>query len=203
MFTPILAYDPATGRIFVSQQWGDPVNTGQPKIHVYRVTGVGTPSPTPDTTAPSTPSNLFASAISASQINLSWAASTDNVGVTGYRVERCLGSSCTNFVQIGTPSGTSYSDSGLTANTVYRYRVRATDLAGNPSTYSSIVSATTQAATGTLPTRLLHQGHLIHQRSFTIPDMQDIGVPGGAPQYCAYTNAAIPYNPPNNSLFFV
>src|SRR3989344_1475867 len=48
-----------------------------------------------DTTPPSIPTNLSASAISSSQINLSWTASTDNVGVTGYRVERCSGSTCT------------------------------------------------------------------------------------------------------------
>ena len=50
---------------------------------------------------------------SATQINLAWTASTDNVGVTGYRVERCQGAGCSNFVQVGTPTGTSFSDTGL------------------------------------------------------------------------------------------
>ena len=50
----------------------------------------------------------------ATQINLSWTASTDNVGVTGYRVERCQGAGCTNFAQIATPTGTTFSDTGLT-----------------------------------------------------------------------------------------
>jgi hypothetical protein len=68
------------------------------------------------------------------------------VGVTGYRVERCQGSSCTNFVQVGTPTATNYSDTGLSASTTYRYHVRATDAANNNSIYSSIVSATTQPA---------------------------------------------------------
>ena len=98
-----------------------------------------------DTTAPSTPANLSATAISDSQINLSWTASTDNVGVLQYRLERCLGSSCTNFAQIATPTGTSYSNTGLSANTTYRYRVRAADAAGNVSGYSNIASATTPA----------------------------------------------------------
>ena len=100
----------------------------------------------PDTTSPSTPTNLTASAISSSQINLSWTASTDNVAVTGYRVERCQGATCTNFAQIATPTTNSYSDTGLTANTTYRYQVRATDSAGNLSGYSSIASAATLVA---------------------------------------------------------
>jgi hypothetical protein len=106
---------------------------------------IGYTDPTPDTTPPSTPSNLSATAVSTSGINLSWTASTDSVGVTGYRVERCTGSSCSNYSQISTPSGTSYSDTGLSANTTYRYRVRATDAAGNLSSYSSVVNGTTEA----------------------------------------------------------
>src|SRR5206468_3390740 len=54
----------------------------------------------PDTTPPTAPSGLTATAVSTTQINLAWAASTDNVGVTGYLVERCQGSGCTTFVQI-------------------------------------------------------------------------------------------------------
>jgi chitodextrinase len=84
--------------------------------------------------------------VSSTQINLSWTASSDNVGVTGYRVERCSGSSCTTFAQIGTPTATTYSDTGLTAATSYSYRVRATDAAGNLSFYSSTATATTSAA---------------------------------------------------------
>ena len=104
---------------------------------------------TGDTTPPSTPGSLTATAVSSSQVNLSWNASTDNVGVTGYRVERCTGASCLTFAQIATPSGTTYSDTGLTASTAYRYRVRASDAAGNLSSYSSIASATTQSGGGT------------------------------------------------------
>ncbi len=101
-----------------------------------------------DTSAPSVPSGIQATVVSSSQISLSWTASTDNVGVTGYRLERCTGSTCTNYVQIGTPANTSYSNSGLTAGTTYRYRVRATDAAGNLSGYSAVVNATTPAQTG-------------------------------------------------------
>jgi hypothetical protein len=98
-----------------------------------------------DTTAPSIPSDLIATTVSGSQINLSWTASTDNVGVSGYRVERCQGAGCANFAQIATPTGTSHNNTGLIASTIYRYRVRAADAAGNLSGYSSIASATTPA----------------------------------------------------------
>ncbi len=97
-----------------------------------------------DTTPPTAPTGLTATSTSSSQISLSWTASTDNVGVAGYRVERCQGASCTTFAQIATPTGTTFNDSGLTASTTYGYRVRAADAAGNLSGYSNIASATTQ-----------------------------------------------------------
>jgi len=97
----------------------------------------------PDTTAPTAPTGLTATAASTTQINLTWAASADDVGVTSYRVERCLGTSCTNFVEIAAPAATSFSDTGLTAETSYSYRVRATDAAGNLSGYSNVASGTT------------------------------------------------------------
>lgn len=74
-----------------------------------------------DTQAPTAPVSLTATAVSPTQIDLSWPASTDNVGVTGYKVERCQGTSCTNFAQIATPAASPFSDTGLTAGTTYRY----------------------------------------------------------------------------------
>lgn len=96
-----------------------------------------------DTTPPSVPNGVTATAISTSQIDLIWNASIDNVGVTLYRVERCQGTACTNFTEVATPSITNYPDMGLIANTTYRYRVRAEDAALNLSGYSSIASAAT------------------------------------------------------------
>ncbi len=101
-------------------------------------------SSVPDTTPPSTPSGLTASAVSSSQINLNWTASTDNVGVTGYLVQRSQGAGSTNYTSVATPTGANYSDTGLLAGTVYNYRVAATDAAGNLSGYSSVASATTR-----------------------------------------------------------
>ena len=117
-------------------------------LSAYSNTATATTSPGQDTTPPTAPSNLTATAASASQINLSWTASTDNVGVTGYLVERCSGAGCSNFAQIGTPPSTSFSDTGLTASTSYSYRVRATDAAGNLSAYSNTATATTTGTTG-------------------------------------------------------
>ena len=114
--------------------------------------GVGTPGSqsftltiTLDTQAPTAPSGLTATAISGSQINLSWTASTDNVGVTGYLIERCQGAGCTNFARVLTVTGTTYSDSGLISNMSYTYQVKATDAAGNFSPYSNTATATTLA----------------------------------------------------------
>src|SRR5439155_7927789 len=106
----------------------------------------GTPSP--DTQAPTAPATLTATAASSSQINLGWATSTDNVGVSGYQVERCAGGTCTNFLQVGPPLviGTSFNNVGLNPATSYRYRVRAADAAGNVSGYSQMAGATTLAA---------------------------------------------------------
>ena len=103
-----------------------------------------------DTTAPSAPGALTATAASSAEIDLSWGAATDNVGVTGYRIERCQGAGCTGFVQVGTGAGRSYQDIGLAAATGYSYRVRAGDAAGNLGPYTNTAQATTAAATGGL-----------------------------------------------------
>src|SRR5213076_1211083 len=100
--------------------------------------------PPPDTTPPSVPTGLTASAVSSSQINLSWAASSDNVGVSGYRVYR-------NGAQIATTGATSFANTGLSPSTTYSYTVAAYDAAGNHSAQSSPASATTPAPPDTTP----------------------------------------------------
>ncbi len=99
--------------------------------------------PVVDIIAPSTPAGLSASAVSSSQINLSWSASTDNVGVTGYRVYRAG----TLLATLG--AVTTYQNTGLTPSTSFSYTVLAIDAAGNASTQSAPASATTQAAPDT------------------------------------------------------
>ena len=101
---------------------------------------------------PSAPGTLTATAAGSTGVSLSWGAATDNVGVTGYQVERCQGAGCSTFVQVGTPTGTTFADSGLTAGTSYSYRVRATDAAGNLGPYGNTATATTaQGGDGQLP----------------------------------------------------
>jgi parallel beta-helix repeat protein len=100
----------------------------------------GATAPAPDTQAPSVPTGLTVTGTTTSSINLAWNASTDNVGVTGYRIYR-NGSFLTSI------GGTSYSDSGLASSTSYSYRVSAFDAAGNESAQSSSVTGTTSAAT--------------------------------------------------------
>lgn len=96
-----------------------------------------------DTQAPSAPGNLAASPNSSSSVALSWSASTDNVGVAGYRVSR-------NGTQVAQLTGTSWTDSGLSAGTSYTYGVVAYDAAGNVSA-ASTVAATTLQLTDTQP----------------------------------------------------
>src|SRR5262249_40623001 len=76
--------------------------------------GPGRSPGAPDTRPPSAPGPLTATASGPTQITLSWGAAPDNVAVTGYRIERCQGSGCSNFPQIAAPTGTAttYNDTG-------------------------------------------------------------------------------------------
>src|SRR6185503_9224522 len=102
-----------------------------------------------DTQAPTAPSGLAGTAASATQVDLTCTASTDNVAVTNYLIERCTGVGCTTFAQVGTSATASFNNTGLTASTTYLYRVRATDAAANLSGYSNTATAVTPAATDT------------------------------------------------------
>lgn len=90
-----------------------------------------------DITPPSIPTGFPAVALSATRIALSWNASTDNVGVTGYEVFR-------NGILVASTSATPFQDTGLAASTSYSYTVRSKDAAGNASGMSLTVSVSTQ-----------------------------------------------------------
>lgn len=92
---------------------------------------------TPDTTPPSIPTGLTATAVSSSQIDLAWNASTDNVGVAGYKIYDYYG---TYLISV---TSTSTSITGLNPNTYYCFTVSAYDAAGNESEKSSQACATT------------------------------------------------------------
>ena len=89
-----------------------------------------------DTTAPSAPSGLIASGTTQTTTNLSWNASSDNVGVTGYNIYQ-------GGTLLGSVTGTSTSITGLTASTAYSFFVKAKDLAGNISAASNTINVTT------------------------------------------------------------
>ncbi|GIO86201.1 hypothetical protein J25TS5_31330 [Paenibacillus faecis] len=97
------------------------------------------PDGMPDTTAPSAPANLAASAKTDTTVTLTWTASTDNIGVTGYDIYR-------GSFLAGSSTATSYTVTGLTANTEYRFTVKAKDAAGNVSEASGEVRITTDPA---------------------------------------------------------
>src|SRR5882672_7550808 len=104
--------------------------------------GTPPPPPPPDTTAPTAPQNLAATASGPTQVALTWSASTDSggAGLAGYRVLR-------GGTEIATTAATSYTDSGLAASTAYSYTVRAYDGAtpANVSADSAPVNITTPA----------------------------------------------------------
>ncbi|MGE5425675.1 MAG: fibronectin type III domain-containing protein [Bacillota bacterium] len=95
-----------------------------------------------DTTPPTVPTNLAASLNASNQVSLGWTASTDNTGVSGYKVLR--GNSV-----IATATSTSYLDSSVVASTTYAYSIYAFDANGNNSSSTAQVMITTGAATTT------------------------------------------------------
>lgn len=98
--------------------------------------------PTHDTQAPSAP-KLSGSAQSSNTIILSWTAATDNVGVVGYEVFR-------GTTLLNTITGTTFSDTGLTAKTLYTYTVKAKDASSNRAS-SNTITITTTSAPSTVP----------------------------------------------------
>ncbi len=99
--------------------------------------GGSAPSGSGDTTAPTTPTNLNATAPSISQINLSWNAATDTIGVAGYKIYR-------DGAYLKSVTGTvTTNDTGLSTNTTYCYKVSAYDAANNESSQSTQACATT------------------------------------------------------------
>lgn len=100
-----------------------------------------TGSGTGDTQAPTAPAAVNVTSTTATSASLSWSAATDDVGVTAYDIYR-------GGTLAGTTAGTSFTDSGLTASTVYMYTVKARDAAGNVSPASAAATATTAASSG-------------------------------------------------------
>ena len=113
---------------FATQIWGGP--QAEDKF--------GNGGGSSDTQAPTTPTNLTASNITATAANLSWSASSDNIAVTGYDIYK-------GATKIATSTTNSYNATGLNASTNYTFSVRAKDAASNVSASSSSVNITTSA----------------------------------------------------------
>ncbi|HEX4815793.1 MAG TPA: glycosyl hydrolase family 18 protein [Nonomuraea sp.] len=128
-------------------------------------TGGGT-----DTTAPTVPANVRSTGVTNTSVALAWNASTDNVAVTGYEVYR-------GTTLITTVTGTTHTDTGLTANTTYTYTVRARDAAGNRSAASASVTATTTGGTGGGGNKVL--GYFVqwgvYQRAYHVKNIDTSG----------------------------
>jgi len=143
----------------------------------------------PDTTAPAVPTGLIVAAAGCSQINLSWAASTDigNSGVSSYFIYR-------NGGYLKSVVGTSTSDAGLAASTSYSYAITAVDNGANQSAKCTTVSATTPACADTIapavPTGLTATAASTNQISLTWGSSLDNAGGSGISGYYIYRNNA-------------
>ena len=99
-------------------------------------------TPWADTTPPSVPADLVASAMSFERVDLTWSPATDDVGVIGYRLYR-------DGQLLVTATDTSYTDRGVAGSTTYSYAVQALDAAGNVSGLSAAAAVATPAAPDT------------------------------------------------------
>ncbi|AFH59988.1 glycosyl hydrolase family 18 protein [Paenibacillus caseinilyticus] len=144
----------------------DAAGNVSPSSNVLSVTT--SPASAADTQAPTVPAGLKASGVTSSSVSLSWTASTDNVGVTGYEVYR-------GTVLAGTAAGTTFTVSGLAASTAYSFTVKAKDAAGNVSAASTAVSATTSApptgGSGGYKIVTYYPAWAVYARNFKVPDI--------------------------------
>jgi chitinase len=146
------------------------------------ITVTGTPSG--DTTPPSVPAGLASATQSSTSVSLSWNASSDNAsgsGIAGYRVYR-------NGTQVGTPTGTAYTDTALSADTSYSYQVAARDNAGNVSAKSAALNVRTRPAASGGGKRVI--GYFvqwgIYGRNYQVADIDK----SGSASYMTHINYA-------------
>jgi hypothetical protein len=112
------------------------------RVRATNVAGGSDPSNTAlaNTRAPGVPASFAATVVSASRVDLSWTDTT--AAETGFQVERCGGAGCAVFNALATlPAGsTGYSDLTVVVDSTYRYRVRATGVAGNSADAGPVVA---------------------------------------------------------------
>ncbi|WP_370944946.1 discoidin domain-containing protein [Amycolatopsis sp. cg5] len=128
-----------------------------------------------ETEPPTVPTGLIATATTTDSVSLSWNASTDNVAVTGYDVLR-------DGVVVGTPTGTTYTDSGLASGLEFAYTVRAKDAAGNNSAASAVLKASTKpGGSGTIT--LTIAGDIANPEMFSTHEQTAAQIAKINPQY--------------------
>ena len=103
-------------------------------------------------TQPGTPDTVAFNTVTSTSLNLTWNNPAGNAAY--YRINRCAGSGCSNFTEIATDDVSPYPNSGLTANTTYRYKIRGWNASGN-GPYSATADTTTLAASKTSPSIFL------------------------------------------------
>ncbi|MBB5802754.1 hypothetical protein F4560_002522 [Saccharothrix ecbatanensis] len=139
---------------FVNAGFNGRIRPGGTVSFGFNVSGLGLPTgckvdgvpcdgggPVPDTSAPTVPGSPRVTGVTASEVSLSWTASTDNVGVTDYQVLR-------GTTVVASTTSTAVTVGGLLPSTAYAFTVRARDAAGNASGSSAEVTATTDGGSG-------------------------------------------------------
>ncbi|WP_461482674.1 M4 family metallopeptidase [Porticoccus sp.] len=151
--------DFASGAQGVVDAAGDFGFDPQAVIDAFAVVGISGLTVPGEATPPAEPNGLSASAVSHSQINLSWTDNSDNED--GFRIERASGGG--SFAVVGSVGAnvTSYSDSSLDADTAYSYRVMAFSNSDGDSGYSNTAAATTNPAPEPAPITLNAAGYKI------------------------------------------
>ncbi|WP_166021176.1 glycoside hydrolase family 18 chitinase [Streptomyces chilikensis] len=135
--------------------WNGSLAPGASVTFGFNGSGTGSPSgckinggscdgetPVPGDSLPSAPGKPTASSITDTSVKLSWTAATDDKGVKNYDVLR-------GGVKVATVTGTSYTDSGLTAGTDYSYAVQARDTADQTGPVSASVAVRTTGGSTT------------------------------------------------------
>ena len=170
---------------FVNKDYNGTVAAGATATFGFVASGTGTPANcllngatcagVVDTTPPTAPTNLTVGKVTATSVALSWTASTDNVGVTGYDVYR-------GTTKAVTVTGTSATVTGLSPSTAYTFTVTAHDLAGNVSAPSNQVSATTDAGSpgGSWPLKV---APYLDMGSWPTPVLPDTATAAGVPGF--------------------
>lgn len=143
---PLKAYideQAAQGRVVLLEEGEEPPVPPVPGTVYLRLLPTEGGGPTADTEPPTVPVGLVSSSISATGFRITWAASTDNVGVQSYQVRTNAGT------PINVASGLTHAFTGLTEETAYSTQVRAKDFAGNFSAWSTALPVNTLAAGST------------------------------------------------------